>query len=150
RNMLCKRSVEFTGCAGRRIRRYVPRIFLEQWLRGIKRTYLYELVDLGAGQSDNGYGLLHSNFTPKPAYNALKNMLGLLTDKGPSFQVGGLDYKLSGGNPDVQHLLLQKRDGRFFLVLWVEEPCYDMNTKKALPISTANVTITLGQPGRMT
>jgi len=130
--------------------RYVPRIFLEQWLRGIQRTFIYELVDIGAGKSDNGYGLLHSNFTPKPAYNALKSMLGLLADKGPSFQVGGLDYKLSGGNPDLQHLLLQKRDGRFFLVLWVEEPCYDMNTKKALPVSTANVTITLGQPARIT
>jgi hypothetical protein len=130
--------------------RYVPRIFLAQWLRGIKRTYIYELLDIGAGKSDNGYGLLRSNFTPKPAFTAMKNLLGLLTDQGPAFQVGGLDYILSGGNADVQHLLLQKRDGRFFLVLWVEQPCYDMNTRKWTAVPPTNVVITLGQPGRMT
>ena len=133
-------------CTGR----YLPRVFLEQWLRGIKRTYIYELVDVGAGKGDNGYGLLHADFTPKPAFTAIKNMLGLLADPGPSFKPGGLDLKLSGGNANVQHLLLQKRDGRFYLALWVEAPCFDMNSKQWTPVPATNVTIAVGEALRMT
>jgi hypothetical protein len=66
--------------------KYLPRIFLEHWLAGIKRTYIYELVDLGAGMNDNGYGLLHSNFTPKPGFTAIKNVLGLLGGPWPGIQ----------------------------------------------------------------
>jgi hypothetical protein len=129
--------------------RYLPRIFLEQWLHGIKRTYIYELVDVGAQASDNGYGLLHADFSPKPGYNAIKNLLGLLADAGPAFLPAGLDFKLSGEVANVHHLLLQKRDGRFFLAIWVEQPSYDVNAKRGLAVPTQSVTITTGQPSRV-
>jgi hypothetical protein len=43
-------------------------------------------------------------------------------------------------------LLLQKRDGRFYLVLWQEVPSYDPNTKRSLPVPDKSVTLTLEQP----
>ena len=129
--------------------RYLPRVFLEQWLHGIKRTYSYELVDVGSTAKDNGYGLLHSDFSAKPAYNAVKNVLGVLSDPGPAFPPAGLEYKLSGNLASVDHLLLQKRDGRFFLAVWVEQPSYDVNAKRTLPVPGQSVTITTGQPARI-
>ena len=129
--------------------KYLPRVLLEQWMCGIKKTYIYELVDLGSGHgANNGYGLLHSDFSPKPAYNAIKNMLGLLSDPGPAFQASGLNFKLSGNLTNVHHLLLEKRDGTFYLAIWLEQPSYDVNAKKELNIAAQQVTMQTGQPMR--
>jgi hypothetical protein len=130
--------------------KYLPRLFLEQWLHGIHRTYIYELLDLGSSFSDNGFGLLHNDFSPKVGYNAIKSLLGLLADPGPGFQAGNLDYQLSGNTANVHHLLLQKRDGTFFLALWVEQPCYDMNAKQPLTVAEQSITIATTQQLRMT
>ena len=64
--------------------KYVPRVFLEQWQRGIQRTYLYELIDLPTGHAvgDSMFGLLRSDFSAKPAYTALTNLLHLLGRPG--------------------------------------------------------------------
>ena len=129
--------------------RYFPRIFLEQWLHGIQRTYIYELVDVGTAAGDNGYGLLHSDFSPKPGYNAIKSVLGLLSDEGPAFKPAALGMKLSGELTNVHHLLLEKRDGTFYLAIWVEQPSYDLNAKKALAIAAQSVALTLGRSARI-
>jgi hypothetical protein len=123
--------------------RYVPRLLLEQFSRGIVRTYLYELVDLGnpAKFKDYAFGMMHSDFSPKPAYTATKNLLGLLADPGPGFAPHALNYTLSGELNNVHHLLLEKRDGSFYLVIWVEETGYEVNKKQMIPISQRKVTI---------
>jgi hypothetical protein len=123
--------------------KYIPRIFLEQWQRGIKRTYLYELIDLPPGHaaSDSMFGLLHSDFSSKPAYSALTNLLHLLADPGPAYSGEDLSFVLTGDISDVHHVLLQKRNGTFYLALWVEEPAYDMNAKKAIAVPTRHVVI---------
>ena len=122
--------------------KYVPRIFLEQWLRGIRRTYLYELIDLPSGNksSDNGFGLLRPDFSHKPAFDALANMMGLLADPGPAFVPSDLSFSLSGDVSNLHHLLLQKRNGNFFLVLWVEESSYDVDAKKSITVRPRRVT----------
>ena len=79
----------------------------------------------------------------------MKNFIALLADEGPAFEPGGLGMKLSGETTNVQHLLLQKRDGRFYLAIWVELPSYDVNTKKALTVASQSVTLTLNQPMRV-
>jgi IPT/TIG domain/Putative Ig domain len=121
--------------------KYLPRLLLEQWLHGIHRTYIYELVDIGTQLADNGFGLLHNDFSPKPGYNAIKSLLGLLTDPGPAFPLGNLDYKLSGNVTNVHHLLLEKRDGTFYLALWIEQPGYDVNAKQPMSVAAQTVSI---------
>ncbi len=54
----------------------------------------------------------------KPEFFATKRFLSLLSDRGSAFSPEGLRMKVTGGGPDLQRLLLQKRDGRHFLVLW--------------------------------
>ena len=123
--------------------KYVPRAFLEQWLHGIQRTYLYELIDLPSGRSapDSAFGLLRHDYSSKPAYSALKNLLRLLADPGPAFVGQELDFKLMGDLSDVHHLLLQKRTGVFYLALWVEEPSYDVSRKKATPVPVRSIVV---------
>ena len=124
----------FTGSADKAVSeaaqaKYVPRLYLEYFLRGIVRCSHYELLDEGTDATDNeqNRGLLRSNLSPKPAYTALKNLLGLLSDRGPAFETKALGYTLTKtmpkgyGRPQyLRSLLLQKRDGSFWLVLWHE------------------------------
>jgi hypothetical protein len=132
--------------------KYVPRIFLEQWLQGIRRTYLYELIDLPPGHpaADSAFGLLRQDYSSKPAYSALRNLLRLLTDPGPAFVGEELDFKLLGDLSDVHHLLLQKRNGLFYLVLWIEKPSYDVVNKKATTVPVHPIVVQSTGEVRMT
>ena len=49
---------------------YTPRLVLEFFKRGVKRTYFYELVD-DPNSNGTGFGLLHYDLSPKPAFTAL-------------------------------------------------------------------------------
>ncbi|MEI9997779.1 MAG: hypothetical protein WDO13_00675 [Verrucomicrobiota bacterium] len=103
-----------------------PHICLENFRRGVQRTFLYDLVDEGTSIDTNGshhFGLIQNNgtsFPVKPAYTSIKNLISILSDAGSSFTPGILSFNLSGTTADVHTLLLQKRSGLFYLVLWVE------------------------------
>jgi hypothetical protein len=131
---------------------YLPRALLEQWMHGIRRTYIYQLLDLGNESkfSDNSYGLLHSDFSPKPAYAAIQGMLRLLSDPGPAFRLGGIEYSLTGDLSGVEHVLFEKRDGSFFLTLWIEEPAYDVDGKKRLAVPPQRASIRTDYPMNLT
>jgi hypothetical protein len=98
---------------------YVPKALLTNIAGGIGRTYLYELLDEGVfgplGASDY-FGLVRTDFAPKPAYLSLRNLMTILADPGPAFTAGSLGHTVA--DPDVRHVLLQKRDGSFWLALW--------------------------------
>jgi hypothetical protein len=123
--------------------KYVLRVFLEQRRRGIQRTYLYELIDLPSGRAtgDSRFGLLRPDYSAKPAYTALMNLLHLLADPGPSYTGAQFNFVLTGDLSNVHHVLLQKRSGSFYLALWVEEPCYDVDSKKAIPVPDHHIVV---------
>lgn len=117
------------GISERMHGKYIPRLFLEYFRKGIVRTCSYEFVDTWKNPSDPqaNYGMLRNDLSPKPAYTALKNLISVLKDPGPSFKTGSLNYTLNFKPPAgyerteyVHNLLLQKRDGTFYLVLWHE------------------------------
>jgi hypothetical protein len=122
---------------------YTPRTLLLAFQKGIKRTYLYELLD---EVSSPGFGILRSDLTPKPSFTAVENLISNLQDKGLSFSPGSLGYSLEGGGPNLNHLLLQKRDGSFWLVLWLEEPSFDPATATPIAVTPQQVTLTLAVP----
>ena len=73
---------------------------------------------------EHNFGLFDNDGkTMKPAGHAMANLIGLLADPGPAFQPGRLDFVVSGDN--VQTILLQKRDGEFWLALWLSSSLWD-------------------------
>jgi hypothetical protein len=133
--------------------RYVTRLFLEQYRQGVVKTIEYQFCDNTGDSLD--YGIVASDMTAKPAYTALKSLIGALADPGPPFGLTFLDYSLltktpdggpegdGGVDPNLHSLLFQKRTGAFELVLWVEEQSYDPNSKPPAPISVAPITAQL-------
>ena len=118
--------------------RYVVRTFLEHWNAHVARTYLVELADEGSAPFSH-YGLVDASGVPKPAYTALKNLIAHCADVGPAFPVSPLAYSISGS---VHHTLLQRRNGAYILVLWVEQQEYDVNSGTASITAAQNVTLT--------
>ncbi|WP_250126122.1 hypothetical protein [Chroococcidiopsis sp. CCMEE 29] len=128
--------------------KYYPRLFLEQFNYGIHRTFGYELIN----ESNDGnnlyknFGLLRHDGSEKPAFVALKNLIRVLKDPGPNFTPTALDYVLSGNTTNVHHTLLQKRDKKFYLVLWQEVSGFEVNARQYINVPTQQVTLTLNTP----
>jgi len=109
--------------------KYVPRLYLEYFRRGIRRIFLYELVDLfndPTNDQDNR-GLLYNNVTPKPAYTALQNLIALLEEPGANFIPANaqLSYAVTpppgyGSTQYVHHMLFQKSTGEYLLAIYHE------------------------------
>lgn len=132
--------------------KYMPRLFLEYFRKGIVRTCSYELVDewKNLGWMEANFGLLRNDLTPKPAYTALKNMIGLLKDPGSSFKTGSLDYTMTVNPPEgynrtqyVHSLLLQKRNGKFYLAIWHEISNNDISVSPAREINPPDMPTTI-------
>lgn len=125
------------------ITKYIPRMFMEQYLDGVRRTYLFELSD----DPPHGgfYGLMRADGSTKPQYTALRSLTHLIADPGAAYSTTQLAYGLSNASSDLHHLLLQKRDGSYLLALWIEEPSYDVNAGALLTVASRSVTVNLGR-----
>lgn len=132
---------------------YMPRLYLSYFQAGVKRTYLYELVEPRPAtwithtfDRDNHWGLYTSNFAAKPAADSLRRLTTLLQDTNTSFAPGKLDYTVGGDTTNLQQQLLQKADGRFYLALWRKDTVWNVGTRTALATPSRPVTISI-KPG---
>ena len=92
------------------------------------------------------FGLLRNDFSEKPAFTAMKRLIALLGDPGPSFAPGSLSYSLQGAPSSARQLLLQKRDGSFYLVL-SRNQVSAWDTTNLVDLDSPDPQITL-QPGQ--
>lgn len=142
---------------------YAPRLFLENFNRGIVRSFWYELINQGEAEDqgqESNFGLLNHDFSLKPSGLAVKNLISLLkeanyNDKSrawelprPNFKPGALDFSLSGETANVHSTLLQKSDSRFYLCLWQEVASYnhDNAVEADIAVPAAKVTLKMATP----
>jgi hypothetical protein len=119
---------------------YTAQLPFEMLRQGITRTYSYELMD---EPSSPTYGLMTNTLAAKPSYTTLQSLINYLADPGAPFTPGTLQYTLTGSTTNVRHLLLQKRDGSFYLALWISTPIYNPATNQNVNVPQQNVTVTL-------
>lgn len=98
--------------------KYLPRQFLVHLQHGVRRYYIYELIN----EAHENFGLLNDDGTPRLQYRAVKNFIAMFKDPGAPFTTGSLDHQLTGNLTDIRRTLLQKRNGRFYLVVWQGVP----------------------------
>jgi hypothetical protein len=129
--------------------KYYPRIFADAMLvERIKRVYTWELFDpTNAGNANASYGLVAvgpdgTNQVKKPAYNAEKSLIGLLAEPGASFTPDKLGYDISAPST-VNHLLLQKSNHDYYLLLWQAVPVYGYAQGKGTDIANTPVNVTV-------
>ncbi len=136
------------GVTERASGRYLPRLFAEYFVRGVVRTYVYEFLDekVQPEYSEANFGILRWDGEPKPAYLALKNLIALLRDPGPGFSLSTLGFSINGDAEPVRHLLLQKRDGRFYLLLWINAVSYDTKSKRDVEFTPQPTRLVFAKP----
>ncbi|MEM6822934.1 MAG: hypothetical protein AAF558_13475 [Verrucomicrobiota bacterium] len=124
---------------------YNLRILADQYRRGIGRTYLHQLMDLGTDTNNfnHSWGIVRANTnkTPKPFFTAWKNLVSLFKERSwntsskswskPSFTPGNLNYSITGNTDAVKTLLLQKSNKDFYMLVWVAADSWDKPQKKS-------------------
>ncbi|MGB7264676.1 MAG: hypothetical protein WBC92_04135 [Terracidiphilus sp.] len=132
--------------------KYIPRLFLEDFMRGIPRTYLYEFMDEAPDPSLTNaqlhWGLIRADGSEKPAFTALKNLIQELNDSAEPVKTQPLSWALSPMDTQVAHLLLQKSNGTYELVLWQEVSSYDVKRHVDLENRAVAATVTLRRNAR--
>lgn len=121
--------------------KYLPRQLLRFIGKGFQRVYIYQLRDVGTDPNDQetNLGLLHFDGSKKPAYYVLRNLLHLLAEPGAKFRPDLLRYEIEGRAEALQHLLLQKSNHDYYLLLWE-------NTDSTLPEEQHPVTVRFKRP----
>jgi hypothetical protein len=123
--------------------KYLPRLYLEHFNAGVVKTFNYELINsFNDDTYTNGeahFGLVRTDLSYKPAAYALKNLITLLKDPGPSFTPAALNYMIGSPTSDLEHTLLQKRDGTYWLALWQDVLSYDAVAHQDLAVDPVSV-----------
>jgi hypothetical protein len=136
---------------------YMPRLLLENFSKGVARTYLYELIDQGPSRSDvtNGFGLWHSRQSgnvikasdAKPAALAISRLHERIGDLGAAQRTAPLDLTLTDASgrvvPDsaIRRVLLERADGSYALALWQPKATFDNTYLRQHDVSVADTTV---------
>lgn len=134
------------------IAKYDPRTSALRWNLGEPRTYYYQLVDLLSDPTFGNMGLIFADGSPKPQFTALSSLIHVLNDPGRAFTPTPLRYSMSGDTRNVDHTLLQKRDGRYELLVWLELPAWKSldNHLSGMPIDVPPQTVSISLPASIT
>jgi len=95
-------------------------IYLSQYKRGWRYTSIYILRDRSDETGNQTFGFYRPDYSPRKAAHYLHNLTSILKDEGKEFIPGRMGYEIEGQNEYVHDLLLQKSDGRFYLIIWNE------------------------------
>lgn len=121
--------------------KYAPRTYLEYFNQGVYRTHIYNL-----STDENGWGMLHADGTPKAPFYSIKNTITLLADRGgASFTPGAVSYSFTGDTTHLHHTLLGKRNGRYYLILWLDVSSYNTSARQDIS-TTRNLTLSVQTP----
>jgi hypothetical protein len=123
---------------------YIPRLLVTAFGAGVRRTFLYELVDEkpepAQADQEQHFGLLRNDLSPKPAFLALRTLVTALRSSpgpGPSKP---LPWDVRPDEPgEVQRLLLQRRDGSFAIALWRPVSVWDQSSRQPIDPGTLPV-----------
>ena len=130
---------------------YIPRVLLTAFGAGVRRTFIYELVDVrpepALSDAVQHWGLLRNDFSPKPAFSAVKTLIAAVrSSPGPAAE-GHLSWSLeTDGDEPVERVVLARRDGSRLIALWRPVPVWDRDTRQ--PIDPGQVSAEIAFRGR--
>lgn len=124
--------------------KYIPRMLAEFYRRGVAKTFQFELFDADSS-GHLTFGLIRNNLSEKPSYKAVKSILNILDDS-VDHTPSSLRFSLSGDTANVKTLVLQKSNGVFCVLIWIEKSNWDYNNETEISINDQYPTLTLEEP----
>ncbi|WP_353865806.1 hypothetical protein [Svornostia abyssi] len=129
---------------------YLPKLFLDNFRRGIERTFSYELVntysDPQGWNPEAHFGLLRQDFSMKPAAERMRNLLRLVDPAATAGAPAALDYTLQGDVTGVERVLLRRADGTFVLAIWQKARVYDEYARREIGVPARALTLRTAAP----
>jgi hypothetical protein len=130
---------------------YLPRLLLNNFAAGIRRTFLYELLDEGLdpNEPEQHWGLVRYDGARKPAFHAISALLGAFQDtaEGSNFFAGETVRAALRGAPPLSKLLqFQKADGTMILAVWRAIGCWDAARAVETGVALQPLTVALDRP----
>jgi hypothetical protein len=136
-----------SGVSERAAAIYLPRMLLNNYQSGIRRSFMYEFMNGGTDPNDGeqNWGLLHSDGTPKPSFHAIRRLLAAL---GNAHIVSGPDngFGITARSPraDLRQIALQDDAGRRVLALWHAARSWSVSRARDIEVAAESVEITGG------
>lgn len=134
---------------------YLPRLVVGAFVEGVERTYLHELLDQFDDpervRREDNFGLLRHDWSPKPAYLALRQLLRLASagdDGTTDARAGSLTVGVDGATDDLHRLVLRRADGSHLVLLWRDVSVWDVRTRSPVPVDAVDLTLRLGEAAR--
>nr|WP_240895813.1 hypothetical protein [Kineococcus siccus] len=124
------------GVSERASAKYALRHYFEYFRLGVERDYLYNL------STDDWDLFLRPDGTRKPAFAAVASTVDLLEDPGTAVNPTRFDVTVTGAD-DVRHVVLQKRDGSYWVAIWTNALSYPAGEECCDVETTRDVTLTL-------
>jgi hypothetical protein len=118
--------------------KYEMRDVLGYFANGSYYTFLYDLANDASGS----YGLTDGSLNPKPAFYGIQALIQALVDPGVPFSPAPLTITENLPS-DVSSLLLGKRDGSYWLVLWQNDASWNTSTNKPISVPSTTAKLTL-------
>ena len=128
------------------IAKYLPRLILWDLKNGVVRTYVYELIDSfnkGDADPESNFGLMRYDGSRKPAFNAIKNLIGIFSDQGAVPHPQALDWSMTNKDDAVQSMVFQRSDGSFLLALWLGVAAWDPDQRTEIASKSVSTDIML-------
>lgn len=116
--------------------KYVLRDYFDAWGYGVEKVFMYQLID----DQQNLFGLCDAAANPKPAYNALKNLVSLVKDTSPGRS--SIGYAVNNAPSSLKSFSFSKSDGTFLIVLYLDVSSWDVQHRKDLEYAVS-VTVNL-------
>ncbi len=95
-------------------------LYLSQFKRGWKHTAVYLLKGRSNEAEHEKFAFYKLDNTPKIAAHYMHNFTTILADTRNPDRLDKLNYSIAGQPATTHDLLLQKSNGKFYLVLWGE------------------------------
>jgi hypothetical protein len=132
---------------------YLPRLLVTAFGAGVRRTFLYELLDEkpdpGLTDMQQHFGLLRNDGSPKPAFLAIQRLIGVLRGtSGVAGPRGRLTWALDAGDEEVERLTLVRRDGSRVLALWRPVSVWDRQALRPIDPGRVRAELSFERPVR--
>jgi hypothetical protein len=130
---------------------YLPRLLLEDFRLGVRRTFLYELADEKPDPAlrdpEQHFGLLRSDLEPKPAFLAVQRLLAAARGTAPG-DAPAPRVRTDAAARGVRAVLLDRADGSRLLALWRPVAVWSVARREPVRPTPVNVRVTFSRAPR--
>lgn len=129
--------------------RYLARLLLWDFKNGVRRSYLYELMDSfnnGPTDPESHFGLAGFDGARKPCFLMIKQFLALFGPPAATAAArpgGPFRFEISGNSQDLQSAVFRRGDGSHLLFLWLGISGWDRVARMPRPPVSRELVLTL-------